>query len=339
LITNTSDRVAVAILNWNGIDWLKKFLPTVVEYSKNEAIVYVIDNASNDGSRVYITNNFSDVRIIQLTDNFGFAEGYNQGIKQIEKEYIVLLNSDVEVTPNWITPIIQLMDKDKTVGACQPKIKAYDNKSYFEYAGAAGGYIDKNGYPFCRGRIFNTLEKDESQYNDAAEIFWATGACMFVRREAFVKAGMLDANFFAHMEEIDLCWRMKNQSNKIMYCSDSTVYHVGGGTLQKSNPHKTFLNFRNSLLMLYKNLPNNKVFQVIATRLMLDAVAGIKFLLQGKLLDTVAVIKAHFSFYTLVNKYNKSGIYQYPSKVYHRNIVLDYYLSGKKKFTDLAFGN
>lgn len=331
------ENIAVVILNWNGKHHLEQFLPSVIEHSKDVARIIVVDNASTDDSINYLKNDHSDVELIILKENLGFSGGYNKAFHQINAEYCVLLNSDVEVTPNWITPVIRLMISDETIGACQPKIKSYNQKTHFEYAGAAGGYIDKYGYPFCRGRIFDTLEEDKGQYNDNTEIFWATGACLFIRKGAYFHAGELDPNFFAHMEEIDLCWRMKNKGYKIMYCGESAVFHVGGGTLHKSNPKKTFLNFRNSLLMLYKNLPKSKIGTIILSRLILDGIAGVKFLLQGNIKDTIAILKAHFDFYSMINKYKNSGTDSYPSKIYHNNLVVDYYLKGKKTFDKYKF--
>ena len=228
------DKVAVAILNWNGVVLLKQFVPSIIEHSIDHASIYVIDNNSSDDSLAYLATNYPQINIIKNDENYGYAGGYNVGIERIKEEYIILLNSDIEVTKNWIPPVIELMVKDKNIAACQPKIKDFNNRDSFEYAGAAGGFIDKYGYPFCRGRVFDTLEKDNAQYDDSIEVFWATGACFFVRKDAFIRAGKLDTNFFAHMEEIDLCWRMINLGNKIMYCGDSEVYHVGGGTLNKA---------------------------------------------------------------------------------------------------------
>lgn len=331
-------KVAVVILNWNGKDFLQKFLPYVIKYSKGTDI-YVADNASTDDSVSYVKANFPEVKIVLNDKNYGFADGYNKSLEKIDADYYVLLNSDVEVTDNWIHPIIDLMEKDKSIAACQPKILAYGNKSYFEYAGAGGGFIDKLGYPFCRGRVFETLEQDRGQYDDTIEIFWATGACMFVRANDYKAVNGLDGFYFAHMEEIDLCWRLKNIGKKIMYCGTSKVYHIGGATLDKSSPRKTFLNFRNSLLSIHKNAKRNKVFELILARLILDGVAGVKFLLQGKPQHTLALIKAHFSFYGAL-KQNKPKRIQSPSPnlkgIYNKSIVFQYYIKGNKKFNDLV---
>ncbi len=333
------DKVAVVILNWNGKSFLEKFLPSVVTYSKNAKII-VADNNSSDESILFLKNNYPDLRIIEIPKNEGYSKGYNIALKQVEAEYYILLNSDIEVTPNWIEPIIDLMDRDTSIAACQPKILDYNKRDYFEYAGAAGGFLDYLGYPFCRGRLFNTLEKDLGQYNDTREIFWATGACMFVRAKNFHSIGGLDDDFFAHLEEIDLCWRLKSAGHKIYYCGESTIYHVGGGTLNKINPRKTYLNFRNSLFMLFKNLKTGNLILSILARLILDGVAGTKFLFEGSGKHTWAVIQAHFSFYASIsslNKKRKNNILRNLDfkEVYRRSIVFDYYI--KKKLTSKEF--
>jgi GT2 family glycosyltransferase len=248
-----NNNVAVVLLNWNGKNFLQKFLPSVIENSDN-ASIYVADNGSEDGSVDFLKQNFPSINIICFEKNYGFAKGYNMALQQIEAEYFVLLNSDVEVTPNWISPIITFLDSKEDYVACQPKILSYYDRSYFEYSGGAGGFIDRYGYPFCRGRLFDTLEKDNGQYDEDCEIFWATGACLFVRAQVFHEFGGFDEDFFAHMEEIDLCWRFKNAGYKIGYCHSSVIYHVGGGSLPKSSPYKTYLNIRNNEVMLIKNL-------------------------------------------------------------------------------------
>jgi len=334
--------VAVVILNFNGKKLLQKFLPAVIDNSKS-AIVYVADNASTDDSILFLKTEFPQVKLIQLTTNFGFAKGYNEALQQVESDYFVLLNSDVEVTPNWLEPIINLMESDKKIAAAQPKILAYNTKDEFEYAGACGGFIDKYGYPFCRGRIFDTLEKDTNQYDNPIEIFWATGACMFVRANVFNQLQGFDDFYFAHMEEIDLCWRIKNTGHTIMAVPTSIIYHVGGGTLNKLSPQKTFLNFRNSLLSLTKNNTSGILFFKIFMRLTLDGVAGIKFLIEGNPRHTLAILRAHFSFYgnlkrTLqLRKKIKSAVNYKPSnkQIYQGSIVFDYYLKKKKHFYNL----
>lgn len=321
-------KVAVVILNYNGQKFLETFLPSVIENADGYEII-IADNASTDGSLAFLQNHYPTLKTIQLPNNQGFAGGYNNALKEIEAEYYVLLNSDVEVSANWTKPIIDLMDTDKSIAACQPKIRSYHQKTHFEYAGAAGGYIDWLGYPFCRGRIFDSYEEDNGQYDDTQEIFWATGACMFVRADVFHQLSGFDAHFFAHMEEIDLCWRMKNNGHKIMYSSGSTVYHVGGGTLHKSNPRKTFLNYRNGLAMLYKNTPADKLFSTILLRLILDGISGIKLLVDGSFADFLAVIKAHFAFYAMIPKLERKSP-RNVSKIYQKSIVWEYFVKKQK---------
>lgn len=321
-------KVAVVILNYNGQKFLETFLPSVIEHADGYEII-IADNASTDGSLAYLKNHHSTLKTIQLPTNQGFAGGYNNALKEVEAEYYVLLNSDVEVSANWTKPIIDLMDTDKSIAAYQPKIRSYHQKTHFEYAGAAGGYIDWLGYPFCRGRVFDSYEEDKGQYDDTQEIFWATGACMFVRADVFHQLGGFDAHFFAHMEEIDLCWRMKNAGYKIMYASASTVYHVGGGTLHKSNPRKTFLNYRNGLAMLYKNIPADKLFSTILLRLVLDGISGIKLLVDGSFADFLAVIKAHFAFYAMIPKLERKSP-KNVSKIYQKSIVWEYFVKKQK---------
>ena len=331
-------RTAVVILNWNGRKYLEQFLPPLIQYSSGEAEIIVADNASKDNSISFLETNYPSVRIIRNNDNEGFARGYNLALKQIEADYYILLNSDIEVTPDWIGPVIDMMEKDPSIAACQPKIRSYIDRSKFEYAGAAGGFIDKYGYPFCRGRLFQSLEEDLGQYDDAIEIFWATGACMFVRADLFHQTGGLDEDFFAHMEEIDLCWRLKNLGYKIMYCPRSVVYHIGGGTLPKISWRKTYFNFRNNFYLLYKNLPDNLVIEVFAKRFILDGVAALKFLFTAGFKDFWAIYKAHISFYSTLSKTKaKRKLLKHAPlhKVYRKNIVFEYYLRKKKKFTDL----
>ncbi|HVD97545.1 MAG TPA: glycosyltransferase family 2 protein [Cytophagaceae bacterium] len=335
------DKVAVVILNWNGRAFLEKFLPSVITHSSSASIV-VADNNSTDDSVDFLKKNYPALRIIEIAENGGYSKGYNIALRQIEAEYYVLLNSDIEVSPQWLEPVLRLMDKDTSIAACQPKLLDYNNRELFEYAGGAGGYLDWLGYPFCRGRLFNTLEKDHGQYDDNHEIFWATGACMFVRASDFHAVDGLDDDFFAHLEEIDLCWRLKSRGKKIYCCSESKVYHVGGGTLNKINPRKTYLNFRNSLYMLYKNLTPGRLFLLISARLVLDGVAGIKFLLEGSGKHTLAVIKAHFSFYGALGSLRKKRKANILSdldfkEVYKGSIVLDYFLKKKTSFDRLKF--
>jgi len=330
--------IAVVILNWNGREFLRKFLPSVLANSQDVAEVIIADNASTDSSIEFLQNNFPQVRIINNRTNGGFARGYNEALAEVEADYFVLLNSDIEVTPNWIEPVIKLMESDKTIAACQPKLRSYQEKEKFEYAGAAGGFIDEYGYPFCRGRIFQHIETDYGQYDDAIEIFWATGACMFVRADLYKKFGGLDEDFFAHMEEIDFCWRLKNDGYKIMYCPDSVVFHVGGGTLPKKSSHKTYLNFRNNISLLYKNLPARLLFPVFAVRFPLDAVAAFKFLIDGGFADFYAVLRAHLYFYSHFRNLHRKRK-QFPKSmvhgIYKGNLVKEYYINRKKLFTQL----
>ncbi|MFT4968335.1 MAG: GT2 family glycosyltransferase [Chitinophagales bacterium] len=330
-------RVAVVILNWNGKKWLEKFLPSVVNNSNKElADIIVADNASTDDSLAFLNENYPEIKQIVLDSNFGFTGGYNRSIAQLENEYIVLLNSDIEVSPNWIEPIIRLMDGDQKIAACQPKILSYNSPENFEYAGAAGGMIDFLGYPFCRGRIFDTFEKDNGQYDDARRVFWATGACLFVRTEVYKNMGGLDEFFFAHMEEIDLCWRMQNAGYHVWVEPQSKVYHVGGGTLQADNPRKTFLNFRNNLLMILKNRPLSHAYLIIFARLILDGAAGIQFLFKGQYSHCLAILKAHFAFYRLQFNYWGNREPKRKLKTIHsRSILIQYFLQGKKRYKDL----
>lgn len=321
-------KVAVVILNYNGRNYLEKFLPSVIENNDGYEII-IADNASTDDSIAFLKNYYPNLKTLELSSNQGFAGGYNNALQEIEAEYYVLLNSDVEVSPNWTKPIIDLMDKDASIAACQPKIRSYHQKTHFEYAGAAGGYIDWLGYPFCRGRVFDSYEQDLGQYDDTKEVFWATGACIFVRAAIFHQFGGFDAHFFAHMEEIDLCWRIKNAGYKVMYSSASTVYHVGGGTLHKSNPRKTFLNYRNGLAMLYKNLPTNKLFSTILLRLVLDGISGIKLLMDGSFADFWAVIKAHFAFYAMIPKLERKTPKE-TNHIYQKSVVWEYFVKKQK---------
>lgn len=339
------DKVAIAILNWNGNELLEKYLPSVVSNSSGEGVsVYVIDNGSTDNSIHLLQTKFPAVKVISLDKNYGFADGYNKGLKQIDAQYFVLLNSDVEVTPGWINPLLQILENNNEIVACQPKIRSFLQKDQFEYAGAAGGYLDKFGFPFCKGRLFNIYEKDNGQYDKSAEIFWASGACLFIRSEQYFEIGGLDAEFFAHMEEIDLCWRILSRGYKIVYVPDSIVYHLGGATLSKTNPHKTFLNFRNNLYLLYKNLPEGRAFSLIFQRMLLDGVAALKFLLSFEFNNFYAVFRSHVQFYITLNKFKnkrkenleKMVIVEH-STMYKHSIVADFFLRKKKYFSDLPF--
>ncbi|HEU4791087.1 MAG TPA: glycosyltransferase family 2 protein [Flavobacterium sp.] len=328
-------KIAVVILNWNGVKLLEQFLPSVIQYSP-EANVYVADNASTDESIAFVKNNYPTIKIVQNETNQGFAGGYNDALQHIDAEIYALVNSDIEVTENWLKPILETFEAEPETAIIQPKILDFKKKDHFEYAGAGGGFIDQFGYPFCRGRIFDTLEKDNGQYNDATEIFWASGACFFIRSFVYKELKGFDEDFFAHQEEIDLCWRTINKGYKIKYCSESIVYHVGGATLQQANPKKTFLNFRNSLLMLTKNLPQNTLFQVLIVRILLDGIAGVKFILEGQFAHCWAIIRAHFSFYGLfLRNYRKREKKQIEIYFKTKSIVYGYYVKNGTVFADL----
>lgn len=328
-------KIAVVILNWNGVKLLEQFLPSVIQFSP-EATIYVADNASTDESVAFVKNNFPSVMIVQNKTNQGFAGGYNDALHYIDADIYALVNSDIEVTNNWLKPILETFESETETAIIQPKILDFKKKDYFEYAGAAGGFIDQFGYPFCRGRIFDTLEKDNGQYNDKVDIFWASGACFFIRSTVYKELKGFDEDFFAHQEEIDLCWRAINKGYKIKYISDSIVYHVGGATLQQANPQKTYLNFRNSLLMLTKNLPQNTLFQVLIIRMLLDGIAGIKYLVEGQFAHFLAIIRAHFSFYSLfVNNYKKREKNQVEIYFKTKSIVFEYYVKNGTVFVDV----
>ncbi len=325
-------KIAVVILNWNGVQLLEKFLPSVVQYSA-EAEIYVADNASTDASIAFVKAHFPAVQIIQNKGNYGFAKGYNEALKNVQADIYALINSDIEVTPNWLTPIVKTFQEERSTAIIQPKILDYKQKELFEYAGAAGGFIDKYGYPYCRGRIFDSIEKDNGQYNDNRTIFWASGACFFIRTSVYHELKGFDDDFFAHQEEIDLCWRANNKGYQIKYVSESTVFHVGGATLQQGNPMKTYLNFRNSLFMLTKNLPRKSLIPILFTRMVLDGLAGIQFLTQGKVKHFWAILRAHFSFYKgFVHHYKKRSTTQKATYYQLNSIVYQYFLKNGKIF-------
>lgn len=336
-------KVTVVILNWNGEEMLRRFLPSVVEYSQGKGIeVCVADNGSTDASVQMIRTNFPTVRLVELERNFGFAEGYNRALEQIEAEYVVLLNSDVEVTPHWLEPMIDYMDNHQEVAACQPKLMDQRNKTYFEYAGAAGGYLDKYGYPFCRGRIFEVIEEDKGQYETIGTVFWVSGAAMFIRLKDYRDVGGLDKDFFAHMEEIDLCWRLKSRGKELVYIPQSKVYHVGGATLNKDNPRKTFLNFRNNLLMLYKNLPESEVNSVLRIRTCLDVLAALVFFLKGERGNAQAVFRARSDFKKMITLYKpvreenlRRTVVKSIGQRTSYSILWKFHICGKKIFSQL----
>ena len=337
------DQVAIVILNWNGEKMLSQYMKTLMEYSRRSAKVYVADNASTDQSVAFLKQHFPEVQIIQLEKNWGFAEGYNKALQQVEATYYVLLNSDVEVTHHWLTPLIEFMDNHPEVAACQPKLLSVTNKDAFEYAGACGGFIDKFGYPFCRGRIFDTVEDDNGQYDVRAEVLWATGACLMIRSADYWKVGGLDGRFFAHNEEIDLCWRLRMAGKKVCCIPDSQVYHVGGGTLPKSNPMKTYLNFRNNLTMLYKNLPDRELKMVMRVRWWLDYVAAFQTLLcNGNVGDFKAIFRARRDFKRWRGDFKADRDALQHSRVVavvperkNFSILWQYYVKGRKTFAEL----
>ncbi|RZK10945.1 MAG: glycosyltransferase family 2 protein [Flavobacterium sp.] len=327
--------IAVVILNWNGVQLLEKFLPSVIAYSP-EATVYVADNASTDTSVEFVKANFPSLKIVINKDNYGFAKGYNEALKHIEADVYALVNSDIEVTENWLSPIIEKFNNEPNTAVIQPKILDYKNKEYFEYAGAGGGFLDRFGFPFCRGRIFDTIEKDNGQYDNDIEIFWASGACFFIRSKVYQELNGFDDDFFAHQEEIDLCWRIFNAGYTIKYCHSSKVYHVGGATLQEGSPMKTFLNFRNSLAMMVKNLPASSLLPILFLRLAQDGVAGVRFILQGKWMHCYMILKAHFYFYLhLFRNLSKRGDKHLNHYYKIKSIVYTYYIRNGKVFESL----
>lgn len=333
-------KLAIVILNWNGRKFLEKFLPALIKYNSGGAEIIIADNASTDDSLSFLSEHYANLRVIINKENFGFAKGYNEALKLVDAQYYCLLNSDIEVSEQWIDPIVELLDSDGSVAAAQPKLRSYSDREYFEYAGACGGFIDKLGYPFCRGRVFEVVEKDNRQYDNPMDVFWATGAALFVRSEIYHQIGGLDEDFFAHMEEIDFCWRIKNQGHRIVVVPQSIVYHVGGGTLPKNNALKTFLNFRNNLLLLQKNLPQNRLFITFFLRFFLDNLAALVFLLKGQPKDFIAVYKAFFSFLKHRKKAkSKRTIIKYNAyqDTYPRSIVFLHYILRKKYFNGNKF--
>ena len=337
--------VAIVILNYNGRHFLEKFLPSVLAFSPSNA-VYVADSASTDDSVAWLKANYAKVPLIELAANYGYAGGYNRALAQVKADYYVLLNSDVEVTANWLSPIVKLLDENPQIAACQPKILAYDRRTEFEYAGAAGGYLDWLGYSFCRGRLFYVCETDAGQYNDTVPVFWASGACLFIRAKLFQESGGFDEDFFAHMEEIDLCWRLHLAGHEVYCCPESVVYHVGGGTLPPSNSFKTYLNYRNNLAMLYKNLPPGQMGWVLFLRLILDGVSALRFLPNWEWSNIAAIIRGHFSFYgmlpTLRRKrhkiWNQLGQVKTAKSlpIYQKSVIWAYFAKDKKTFSSLS---
>lgn len=330
-------KTAIIILNWNGKALLERFIPSVISSSKDLASIYLADNASTDDSVAYCMSHFPEVKIIQNSSNGGYARGYNEALRNIKADLFVLLNSDVKTPHGWLEPMINLFETNSNIGAAQPKILDLKNKDFFEYAGAAGGFVDSLGYPYCRGRIFDTCEKDTGQYDDTLEVHWASGACLFVRASIFQETRGFDEDYFAHQEEIDLCWRILNLGYKIVASGDSYVYHLGGGTLSSLNPKKTFYNFRNTLFNVVKNVPGIKFLLIVFIRLVLDGIAGVRFLLQGKFLHLWAILKAHFSFYYHIPSLLKKRRLQKIKKSYASlsSIVYSYFIKKKKSFSEL----
>ncbi len=329
------EKVAVVILNYNGEQFLKKFLPSVVKHSHPHKVI-VADNCSTDHS-IELLNEFPSVEKVILNENYGYAGGYNQALKQIEAEYFVLLNSDVEVTPNWLNPLTEFLDSNPAYAAAQPKILSFYNRDFFEYAGAAGGFIDTFGYPFCRGRVFDSVEKDVGQYDQVTDIFWTSGACMMIRSEVFHQLGGFDSEFFAHMEEIDLCWRMKSAGWKAAFIPTSSIYHVGGGTLNKTSPKKTFLNFRNGISVLIKNLPRKKLIWILPIRILLDWVASLLLWRNNSYDHFAAVWKAHFQSLSS-SRNNINSIKRSNTAINGQKpalIPFEYYIRGKKTYSDI----
>ncbi len=336
-------KTAVVILNWNGRELLEKFLPTVLQNSNHEGVeVIVADNASSDDSLPFLKQSYPLVGVIELDKNYGFAGGYNHALKQIDADYFVLLNSDVAPEPGWLPPLIKAMDGEVKLGACMPKVRAYNEPDKFEYAGAAGGYIDIFGYPFCRGRILDSIETDKGQYNEPLPVFWATGAALMIRAELYNETGGLDESFFAHMEEIDLCWRLKNRGYEIQVIPSAEVLHVGGATLSQQSARKAFLNFRNNLLMMVKNLPGSRLFPIVFARMVLDGVAGLHFITKGEFSFFTAVLKAHFSFYAQLPKVIRQrkqlapfSLKRHHKEMYPKSIIWAFYMKGLRKFSEL----
>ena len=328
----------MVILNWNGADLLQKFLPSVVNFTPASASIYVADNGSSDNSLSIVKQEFPTVRIIENGSNLGFAQGYNEALKHVEENLVVLLNSDAEVSKGWLEPIVNRLRSSESIAACQPKIRSFHEREKFEYAGASGGMIDMLGYPFCRGRLFDHCEPDTGQYDDPMQIFWATGTCLAIKKKAYYEVGGLDPEFFAHMEEIDLCWRLHRAGYKVWVEPESVIYHVGGGTLNTADPKKTYLNFKNGLSMIAKNSKLMVLIWLIPVRLVLDGVAGLKFMIDGQPAHTWAIVRAHFSFYFQIFKWigKRQGAYPDLPIISKRSVVWNYFVQGKKKFSQLT---
>jgi len=344
-IEHNLPEVAVVILNWNGVDLLKQFLPPLIRYTDpGLASIWVADNGSTDASPELLRTEFPSANIVELKQNYGFADGYNRALAQIDADYFVLLNSDVEVSENWLEPMYRALSEDPLAGACGPKILSWHNRKLFEHAGAAGGFLDKYGYPFCRGRIFNVLENDKGQFDDNMDILWASGACLMIRSDLYRRAGGLDPFFFAHMEEIDLCWRIKSMGYRVKFCYESIIYHVGGATLPNDDHKKTYLNFRNNIILLYKNLPASRLYRVLFPRLILDYISMLQFLARFEFRNFTAVIKAHL--FLLGNLSSIKRLRRInldlcdpamPAEMYCKSIVYNFFIKGRKHFNELDF--
>jgi len=338
-------KLSIVILNWNGSHHLRRFLPSVIKYSNYDwAEIIVADNHSDDDSCEVVEREFPGVKILRLDQNYGFAEGYNRALKNNDADYILLLNSDVEVTENWLEPMVNIMDYNPLIAACQPKIMQLDNPGKFEYAGASGGFIDNYGYPFCRGRIVDVQEYDLGQYDHPVSVFWASGAAMLVRGKLWHESGGFDPDFWAHMEEIDLCWRIKNMGYKVVVCPESKIFHLGGGSLSYGSPRKIYLNFRNNLFLLYKNLPEGRLYKTLIPRMILDGVAALQFLLTGQFSAFIKVMAAHRDFYKSLGKLKKQRAELLPKivsaihpEIYKGSIIFDFYIARKRKFSSLNF--
>ncbi len=339
---NQNKKISIVILNWNGSSFLKRFLPSIIDCSKGNVEIVVADNGSTDDSKSLIVNLFPTVVYLQLDKNFGFAEGYNRALEMIHSDFFVLLNSDVEVTPGWLEPMLNLMENDPDIGICQPKILSLDRPDEFEYAGASGGFIDRFGYPFCRGRILQVVEKDLGQYDDILPVSWASGACMMVNSNLWRACNGFDPDFWAHMEEIDFCWRSQHLGYKVYICPDSVVYHIGGGTLNYNNPLKIHLNFRNNLYLLFKNLPGKQLAVILPARMVLDGIAAFVFLLKGEFGSFGRVFAAHLKFYR-----NLSQLFRKRRSVFStsknkgirllsgKNILWNYFVTKRRKFSEI----
>jgi GT2 family glycosyltransferase len=330
-------KTAIIILNWNGQKLLEQFLPSVVNFSSELAEIYIADNASTDASIKYVKKFYPSIKIIENRTNEGYARGYNDALENVEADIYCLLNSDVEVTKDWLKPVLEVFKREEKTAIIQPKLLDFKDKTKFEYAGGAGGFLDRYGYPYCRGRVFNDLETDNGQFNDISDIFWASGACFFIRSKIYHQLDGLDEDYFAHQEEIDLCWRTHNIGYKVKYVGTSTVFHIGGATLKETNPNKTYLNFRNSLLNVVKNVPEKWFLFVVFTRLILDGIAGIKFLIELRPIHTFAILRAHINFYKNFFKFlaKRKKLQKKQNYHLHTSIVWQYFILGRKKFKDL----